>query len=43
MLEAAGAFVYESNVAAALAAALFVSESGDELADILQVQEGHHD
>jgi FdrA protein len=43
ILEAAGAFVYESNVAAALAAALFVSESGDELADILQVQEGHHD
>jgi FdrA protein len=37
ILEAAGAFVYESNVAAALAAALFVSEGGDELADILQV------
>lgn len=36
-LEEAGAFVYESNVAAALAAALFVSESGDDLADILQV------
>lgn len=36
-LEDAGAFVYESNLAAALAAALFVSESGDDLADILQV------
>jgi hypothetical protein len=36
-LEDAGALVYESNAAAALAAALFVSESGDDLADILQV------
>ncbi len=36
-LEGAGAFVYESNVAAALATALLVSESADDLADILQV------
>ena len=36
-LEDAGALVYESNVAAALAAALLVSERGDDLAAILQV------
>jgi FdrA protein len=36
-LEAAGAFVYESNRSAALAAAVFVSEIGDDLADIFQL------
>lgn len=39
-LESAGAFVYESNVAAALAAALFVSSAGGDLADILQMLGG---